>query len=327
VITFVDVSPRSLPAAGGQVAIVAHANDDGGGITQVYAEVYGGEGVYLAANMPLVGSRFTGTVDIPPNWTEYDTSYQFTVYAWDLTGNSVDAYAGEVQVLGTPPFDEPPTVWDPSVAPTALPSSGGPVALSVFAQDSRGILSAEARVTSPEGAEEWVQMEPIDRADQFHGTFLAPANTTAVPRTYTVRMTAYDDLSQGAAVDGASFTVAARPALVPGTLSLSPDRRSWGKVELGTAGRKTIVLRRSTSRSTVPMTGFVTSTSPAFVLVGAGKDGVAFSLLPGQHKTLTIEFRPTAVGVQQAAMRIARADGAQPSLSARLEGQGIVRRR
>jgi hypothetical protein len=322
VVTDVAVSPSSLPAMGGQVTISLYAVDDFG-VTMVTAEVYLDNSLITSVNLPLSGGRFSGTADIPPNHDEAYAYYSVIYYAYDINTYTF-GYAGEVRVDGTPPFDERPVAWDPSVSPTSLPSTGGAVALAVSAWDLRGISSAEAVVTGPIGPTP-VPLEGIS-ADRFAGTFMAPSNTTTNALTYTVVMTVYDDIGQWMSIDGASFTVAGTPAPARDAVTISPDQRSFGKVVVGQTGRATVVLRRSNTKLTQPLTGFVTSSGP-FTIVGAGPDGLPFSLLPGKQLTITIEFRPTILGPQIGVLRVLRADGAQPTLTATLTGQGTAQKK
>jgi len=318
VVTDVEVAPSSLPASGGQVTISLYAADDFG-VTIVNAEVYLGDSLITLVDLPLTGGRFSGTTIIPPNYGEEYAYYSVIYYAYDFNTYTF-GYGGEVRVDGTPQFDEPPIAWDPSVSPTSLPSTGGAVALAVSASDLRGISSAEATVTGPSGPVS-VALEGIG-ADRFAGTFAAPANTSTSASTYTVLMTVYDDIGQWMSVDGSSFTVAGRAAPVSGTISITPDQRSFGKVVAGQTGRATVQIHRSNSKSTEPMSGFVTTSGTPFTVVGAGPSGVAFTLMPGQQITITIEFRPTTVGPQAGTLRVLRADGAQSTLMATLSGQG-----
>ena len=109
-------------------------------------------------------------------------------------------------------------MWDPSVTPTSLPKSGGPVNLAVSAWDLRGISEAYASIAGPAGASYNVPLEPIS-ADRFTGVFNAPANTGIFPAYYEIEFSAIDDIGQQTIVSGERVTVAARPT---GQLKITP---------------------------------------------------------------------------------------------------------
>ena len=227
-------------------------------------------------------------------------------------------FIGDVEVLGNPPFDEKPIVWDPSVTPTSLPTSGGPVNLAVSAWDLRGISEAYASITGPAGASYNVPLEAIG-ADRFTGVFNAPANTGIFPAYYEIEFAASDDIGQQTIVSGERVTVAARPT---GQLKIKPGSLDFGKVKRGRTARRTIVVKNLGAKGTLPISGLIQTSGAPFFIVGQTAAGVAFSLKPGESKTYRVEFRPTARGRFTGRVNVVRTDSGQPGLHASLTGRG-----
>ncbi len=226
-ITGVTILPGSLPYTGGEVTITVNAVDDFG-IVSASAQVtsfLGGQNVTL---LPTGPTAYSGTVQIGANFSDESLSHLVEVQVTDTNGAMTFEIVGDIQVDAQPQFDEPPIVSDPSVEPRELPPAGGPVTLRVSAWDLRGITYAYARVTDPDGGSTDVELIPIS-SSVFEGVFDAPANTTSAARTYSVEMTALDDIGQGASVDGGQFTVAAQTATHPGRGSVCSARHSGSR--------------------------------------------------------------------------------------------------
>ena len=86
------------------------------------------------------------------------------------------------------------------------------------------------------------------------------------------------------------------------------------------------MLRNPGARSAPAIRGVIVAPQAPFVLVGAGPQGIAFSLRGGESKTFAVEFRPTRVGDKRGTVAVQRADGGQPGLAVRLSGRGVARR-
>jgi hypothetical protein len=226
-ITSVTIAPASLPSTGGEVTITVDAVDDFG-IVSASAQVtsfFGSQGVTLLQTGP---TTYSGTVQIGPNYSEEPLSHLVEVQLTDTNGALTFEIVGDVNVDAQPQFDEPPIVSDPSVEPRELPAAGGPVTFRVSAWDLRGITYAYARVTDPNGGLTDVELIPIS-SSQFEGTFDAPGNTTSTAQTYSVTMTAQDDIGQESFVDGGQFTVTAPAATHPGRGSVCSARHSGSR--------------------------------------------------------------------------------------------------
>jgi hypothetical protein len=226
-----------------------------------------------------------------------------------------------VEVRGNPPFDEKPVVWDPSVTPTSLPMSGGPVALAVRASDLHGISEAHATVTGPGEERRDIPLEPTE-ADRFTGVFDAPPNTGIFPAYYEVAFAAMDDIGQQTIVSGERVTVAPRPT---GDLQIKPGDRDFGHVKTGRTARRTVVVKSLAPRGTLPIDGLIQTSGAPFSVVGQTAAGVAFSIAPGESKTYVVEFRPAVLGPITGQLNVVRSDYGQPFLHVRLAGRGTKR--
>ena len=262
---------------------------------------------FLSAPMLLTdgdAGTYTGTLDIGPNFNEDSVNYQIEVVAIDGTSGTTMEFVGDVEVLGNPPFDEKPIVWDPSVSPVSLPRSGGPVDLAVSAWDLRGISEAHASIAGPAGESYDVPLEAIS-ADRFTGVFDAPANTSIFPAYYEIEFSASDDIGQQTIISGDRVTVAARPT---GQLKIKPGDRNFGKVKRGKTAQRTIVLKNRGAKGTLPIRGLIQTSGAPFFVAGQTAAGVAFNLKPGKSKTYHVKFRPTARGVFTGQVNVVRTD-------------------
>jgi hypothetical protein len=142
---------------------------------------------------------------------------------------------------------------------------------------------------------------------------------------YSVEMTALDRRSQPTTVDGGRITVAAAAAPA-GLLKIAPTSVSFGSVKVGKRERKSIVLRNDGKKSTGPVSGLLVAPGAPFFLIGAGSEGIPFTLRAGQSRTYAVEFRPTAVGPRTATIAVRRTDNGQPGLAVPLSGRGVARK-
>ncbi|HWA54957.1 MAG TPA: substrate-binding domain-containing protein [Solirubrobacterales bacterium] len=213
-ITEAHLTPGNLPHEGGTGVISARVEDDCG-VQQVYAEISSTEGFYTSFELlPFedinTNARvYRGEFQVPANWQEWSVGYQVSIHAEDTNGAFEEAYAGEIDVEGVPPFDEAPIVGETSVTPRQLSASGGPVTIRARATDARGVSEAFATITQIGSGETFqVQMEPVD-FDVFEGVFEAPANSGTEPANYLVEVTALDDIGQPASANAGRISVAA----------------------------------------------------------------------------------------------------------------------
>jgi hypothetical protein len=310
------VSPSGLPFTGGTVTITATVTDDVG-VAAVHADIYG-PFVASVVLLPTGPSTYSGTYGVGANGTPEPVGYQVTISAFDTTGNSAEAPAGDIQVDGEPQFDELPAVSDPFVAPRTLTSAGGPVAIAATATDNRSVNEVYATVTRAGAVPQHVTLDPIS-SSRFEGVFTAPPNTTAAAVQYAVAITAVDDAGQSSSVDAGTVSVTTAPAL-----RLSAGAVAFGAVPIGKQAHRTLVLSNTGARTAQPVSGVIVPPASPFSL--AGTKPIPFSLRAGQTKTFVVEFRPTALGLRSAGLAIRRTDGLQPGLAASLTGTGLPRR-
>lgn len=313
------ISPTTLPFTGGTVTVTALIYDDVG-LDTVWAEAggdFGGRQVAMTSN----GSGdWSGTFDVPENTQSFASPFYVQVYARDTNGSRTDAFGGEGVIEAPPVLNDAPVASSPAVTPASLPYTGGLVTLEVTATDADGVSDAYALVSTGAGTPVTrVQLAAVG-ADRFRGTFAAPANTSNADRTHFVNFVAVDPLQQEGSVEGPTFTVAGRPT---GSIEIRAGDRDFGKVKRGRSATRSIVLRNLGGKRTYAVTGVLTTSGPPFSVVGQTATGLPFTLKPGESKTFTIRFAPTALGVATGKVNVVRSDGKQVGLAATVTGRGI----
>ncbi len=321
------VSPSSLPHQGGTVSIDVDIEDDFG-VAMAYAVIYSPEGSW--ENVLLIPSKispagvatYSGSVNVPPNYTDSQVSYGVEIQASDTNGASALELIGWIDVEAQPQFDEAPSVSDPTVTPRQLPATGGPVKIRATATDNRSVSAVYATVTPPAGSSFQIEMEPVN-SSEFEGVFDVPGNADTSAKQYAIEVVAEDDIGQPGTADAGIVTVAP-PSLPPagGPLTVSPATRSFGRVRVGHQAVRWITIRNTGARRTAPVEGVIQVSGAPFSLPRAGSDGIHFRLRPGRSRIYPVVFGPAAVGPQAGSVSIVRADGAQPDLVVQLSGQG-----
>lgn len=324
-----QVNPATLTYEGGTVVLTGEVEDDCG-IRSVHGEVVN-EGFASFFEMHPVGpgsfvnaTVYQGEAQLPPNHQESPVYYFAVMEAEDTNGSIEHAFSGEVEVAAAPAFDEAPYVSNATLSPRTLGSAGGLVTIGADASDNRSVASAFAIVTLPDKSQQVVPLEPVS-SQHFEGTFLAPANLGAAPEEYSVVAYAEDDIGQTGSESAGSFTVAAPVSPPPsGELVVrGPTTRSFGHVKVGHASTRRLVVRNEGGRGTHPIAASITISGAPFSIQGATGGMIEFILAPKQTRTFTIEFEPVAAGAANGSVVVARADGAQPSVSVSLIGEGV----
>ena len=221
-----SVTPTSLPATGGDVTIRADVTDADGSVQDVTAFVLAPEGGFTPVPMTQasVGAPYEGIWTAPANTGEPVAEYAVLITAIDNEGAPGEADAGSVTVDGTPPFDEAPDVFDPSVTPTSLPAAGGQITIEASATDDRAISEVYAVITSPAGSAV-VPMGGIS-SSRYQAVYTVPANGTSSPVVYSVEVSALDDIGQQDIEDAGTVTVAVGADTPPVLSVLSVTPRS-----------------------------------------------------------------------------------------------------
>ncbi|MBJ7331048.1 MAG: choice-of-anchor D domain-containing protein [Solirubrobacteraceae bacterium] len=324
VVTEGSVTTNSLPPTGGWVVISGKATDDQY-ITGARAEITSSNGFFGGGFLAQTGvDTFANSFYIPGNSNDYPEEYTIVIFATDPDGAEGSQWVGTVTVDPQPPFDEPPSIWDPLVEPRELGSTGGQVSLAATAFDTRGVSEVYATVDRVGGGSSTqVSLETGDLA-RYTGTTNIAANTTSTPVKYHVTFSALDDIGQETQLDGGEITVAAVPA-GSARLQVSPTVRSFGGVPVGTEAERTVTIRNIGGRA---VSGYIHPIAPPFAVGPVGTvAGIPFTLQPGTSTEVVVRFRPSSYGYFSRTLRVRRTDGQQSNLGVTLTGLGTTRRR
>jgi hypothetical protein len=328
VITEATLTPPTLPTTGGTGTISAHVFDNCG-VQHVIAEISANNGSFYvgfelvpSGDINTYNRFYKGQFDIPANFGEEPISYQGVINAESIEGNFVEEVAGEIEVAGTPPFDEAPYVSEASVTPTVWGGLGGTSRIVMRANDNRGISNAYAIVTLPSGREKEIPMEALS-AEIFTALLPVPGNPGDSPRGYGVAVFAEDDIGQTTGVYAGNVTVEPKGTPNPGFLAMEPGYLTFGATTLGHTSIRTTVLRNTGKPGSPPVSGVLKSSEPQFVLPGLEEGGVPFTLAPGQERTFEIYFQPSLTGQQSGRLSVVREDGRQPNTGLSMFGYGI----
>jgi hypothetical protein len=326
-ITEAKLSPANLPSAGGTGVISARVEDDCG-VQQVYAEINSTEGLYVGFQLlPFedINSNaavYRGEFQVPANFQEWAVSYQGIVYAEDTNGAFIEAYPGEIEVAGVPPFDEAPYISEASVAPSVWGGWGGSTRISVTAYDTRSLANVYAIVTNPDNSEREIPLEPW-YFSHFEGWVDLPANPGRTPQIYSVAVFAEDDIGQTTGAYAGAITVEPKGTPHPGHLTLEPASLHFGHVSIGQTASRSVVLSNTGKPGSPPVSGFLRMSEPQFFLPGASDEGLPFTLEPGEQRVFTVHFQPSAKGQQSGRLALVRTDGRQRKKGVSLHGWGV----
>lgn len=315
-----EVSPSSLSYEGGSVQISAEIVDDIG-LFMTYVQIYRPDS--STELMPLYGGyegHYFSTLEVPPNYSETPVEYGVEVQVTDTGGAYVASLIGVVQVEGRPQFDESPYVTNAELNPSFLPAAGGMVTISADAGDNRGLAGLFATVALPGGGSVEVPMNPTS-SSHFEGTYEVPANSGPLAAEYVVEVVAQDDIGQEGRGSAGTITVAPPPPPSSGRLEISPGDRSFGSVKVGKQAERTIFVRNLPRKGGEPVEATAVINGSGAFSLAESTSAVHFVLQPGEKRAFAVEFRPTAIGEQFAALEIIRDDGAQSGLVAALSGQ------
>jgi hypothetical protein len=317
IVSNVRVSPAGLTSGGGPVAIYATVEDDCG-VSMVYAEMYGTNGFEQSIQMlpwevaPDGVVTYRGETNIARNFGEEALSYQFDVQATDTNGAPAEAHTVEIEVAGAAPFDEPPYLYEWSVAPQELFAAGGPVTIKTHASDNRSVSYVYALVTpNGGGAGTEVPLEPIG-SDRFEGVFHMPANPDGIGKGYSVEILAQDDIGQETTANAGTILIAGAK---PGRLNAWVSNGSYfGVLDVGTHAIRPVVVRNAGAKGTAPVSAVFKASGAPFYVPGRPA-GIPFTLAAGQKHTFNIEFRPRC----RASGRAGRSSNSPPKASRNLQ--------
>jgi hypothetical protein len=206
VISNVQVTARSLPAAGGSTSVSADVTS-ASSLSSVIVTVTppAGSAFTVTLNRVQTSNTFIGSVTLPANSSSSIATYRLSVSATDTSGNTATVDAGTVTVAAKDLI--PPFVTGAVVTPPTLPGAGGTVAISAIVADASGVDSVIATVLKPDGSKTTVTLNPGQNGT-YSGTFVVPRNTTKAPQTYRVSLKATDIFGNNITASAGTITVA-----------------------------------------------------------------------------------------------------------------------
>jgi hypothetical protein len=260
-------------------------------------------------------STYEAVVTLDPNHSADPFSYTFTVFARDIDKNSeVSAPAGEVELAGEPPFDEPPSVSAASVSPTSLPAGGGSIVIRATATDNLGITESFATIDLPGGGTAVVALEPVSFTE-FEGTYVVPANNLAGSLRYPVHVTVLDEAGGSDSADPGAVTVAGRGGKAS-KLKSNHKQLDFGTVRVGRTRQMRVEIKHEGDKRAAPIPLTLRTSGAPFQIFTE-----RLVLAPGKKAVVLVQFAPTAPGRATGSLIIERGDGGPP-LEVALRGKG-----
>ncbi len=282
----------------------------------------------VAATRPAGGLWSVGQ-DISPTGSRIESSS----LGIEPSGDGIAGWAYSrlnYSVLQTATFtakpggDEPPQISAVSLTPNLWGSSGGTSSIGVQATDDGTIARAFAVVTHSDGTTTEVPLAATGGSG-YSGSYAVPFNIGGEAQTYSVGVYVEDDAGQiASAIDG-QIRVEPKFTPNPGYLTLTPTVLRYGSLSIGAGASAThaFVMRNAGKEGSPTVTGVLESSDPQFSIVGAGAEGLAYSLAPGQERTIEVTFKPTVKGQQSAKLTLNRADARQGKATVSLFGWGV----
>ena len=209
-VTDAAITPATLPASGGQIAVSATVTDPNGeAITSVYATLYQ-DGNY-STSLGLAGDGsggYTGAFTLNANTDPATHVYTVQIAATNDVGliTTVTASGQTTQPgSGTAPGNAP-TVTNAALTPVMLPVTGGPITVTATVTDPSGEAITNVYATIYRDGFQYTTVylgggvvvaagvRPAAASD-YSGMFYLGSNTDTTPHTYTATVTATNDLS------------------------------------------------------------------------------------------------------------------------------------
>jgi hypothetical protein len=328
-ITNIQVSPRSLPSAGGPVTISADVVD-AGGVASVVARIQPPTGPVQSVTLTLLGdATYSGTYNAPANSSTANRVYGVSIRATDTSSNQANQDAGVVTVLPPSMDTTPPQISNVQVSPTELASSGGPVEIRADVTDAGGVGSITGRIQPPSGPVQTVTLT-LQSGTTYVGTYNAPANNSATDRTYNVTVRATDTAGNQADLAGPSFTILAPIPNGDGEIEVTPSSLRFGDVRKGKSATKRIRVRNvGTGSVTVTLSGGGQAFTAAWVGGGLTPTGkrrqqapTSVLLAPGETREVKVTFKPKATKAYQSQLQFS--PGAATPVTVSVSGRGCL---
>jgi len=209
-----SVSPRSLSTGGGEIRIFADAGEEP--LEVVVATIMRPDGTptTVALGRMEVGDGFEGFYDVPANTGRGVQKYTVKVSAEGEHINGATVNCGAVKVKGQ--ADVPPLVIsDCGARPRQLPSAGGAVTVEARVVGKKRGLEVRATISTAGGS---LETELKVKGAVHRGTLTLPANMTAEPQVFALKVVAESAELSPVQVDCGLVTVA--PATASGGIGV-----------------------------------------------------------------------------------------------------------
>ena len=219
----IALTPETLPAAGGRVAIdveIADAENDA--ITasaQLSLLPPGRNGFSRVVLQKRTGNVFHGETIVPENGGTDARTWTVTVQAVD-TAHTVPVTRSTTLPQAGAPVNQAPTVASVSVQPTTLPHTGGTVTIEAAITDpDNDAITAQVLITVAPALRSRQVGSPLTmtrvQGEHYRATAVIPANPAGQPVSYRATVTATDPTHPVPATGFATFQVAAEPPNTP----------------------------------------------------------------------------------------------------------------
>lgn len=319
-----SVSPPLLGPDGGTATVNAHIQDETGVDhvdVQVTAPGFSDSfSISLASGTPQDGN-WSGTFDVPANFSGAILHYNFQLTAVDDRGASTSGSCGSVAVECRTTDNEAPKITACSATPRFLPNKGGSITVTATVTDNIGVTSVKARFT---GAGNLLFNMNSLGGNQYQGVASIPGGSTAA--LYAITIEARDAADQLTTANCGSVRVAAAGEETPGRVVVTPRVVGFGRVQLNHSKTLAFTVKHvggSTGSLLVFQVGGLRS--PFEFVDGLGSFGSGpqyLTLGPGQTRTIRVRFRPRLLGTYIQDVLVLTNDPDQPSITVRCQGKG-----
>ncbi len=218
------VTPGSLAANGGKIAISATITDSASTLSQVSALLAFNGASYgsIALTAGAAGS-YTGSYTLPQNRANAAAQWTVKIYAVSAAGRSA---ASSLTVPVLP--DSGPALANFTATPNALAAAGGMITVSATITDA-GIGIAGARILLLHNGSEYgsFNLNNGGAGDVFSGSALLPANVTAADTLWTARLVATSAMTKTTSAD-TTVTLRADVGPVISNLTVTPGAMAAG---------------------------------------------------------------------------------------------------
>lgn len=168
-------------------------------------------------------------------------------------------------------------------------------------------------MTDPVGGQTFLPLDPIS-GDRYESAWTAPANLGADPLSYSVAITALDDIGQPGELGAGHVAVAGTATPPAGGLEVSPGLLTFGPQARGAKSFRTVTL---TNTGTTAVAGTIGLRARRFVITDPRR--TRFHLRPSESLHVTARYRSALPGHHHRRLRVSTVDEG-PSLRVALAG-------